>query len=174
MIDSLLDGLDNDDFLYALEEYITTAVVKAAVFTESFTSTIATIGDALATAIANNDTSAIESLKNQLSDLYTTAAATANAATEAVSSAFSSYAVGTLGLASDGPIYAHAGEAVIPAGLMAEAMSAGLTIAPTASLMQGTNSLSLSQSFQLVVDGKAMAAVVYEYQDELVGAAYGA
>jgi hypothetical protein len=176
LIDSLVEGMDGDDFLYAMEEYITKSVVQAAVFTDTFTSTLGSIGASLGAEIAKGagaSSSTISALRSQLASLYQTATASALAASNIVSSAFSSYAVGTLGLPSDGPIFAHAGEAVIPAGLMSEAMTAGLTIAPTASLMSGMSNISLSQSFQLVVDGKAMSAVVYKYQDELAGAAYG-
>jgi len=174
IIDSLMSGFDNDDFLYALEEYIRNAVIRAAVFTDSFMAQVSQIGAKLATAIATGDTSSIAAIKNQLASLYANAAAAANAATEAVSGAFGSYAVGTLGLPSDGLIYAHAGEAVIPSGLMSEAMARGLTIAPTAALMAGAQNVTVNLSAALNVDGRAMAGVVFKYQDELVGAAYGA
>jgi len=174
IIDSITSGFDNDDFLYALEEYIRKAVVKAAVFTDSFASSLASIGTQLAQAIASGNMSSIESLKNQLAALYATASATAEAATSAVSGAFGSYAVGSLGLPSDGLIYAHQGEAVIPAGLMSEALTKGLTIAPTASLMAGAGNVTVNLSAALNVDGKAMAGVVFKYQDDLIGAAYGA
>jgi len=174
IIDSLTSGFDNDDFLYALEEYIRNAVIRAAVFTDSFMAQVSQIGAKLATAIATGDTSSIAAIKNQLASLYANAAAAANAATEAVSGAFGSYAVGTLGLPSDGLIYAHAGEAVIPSGLMSEAMARGLTIAPTAALMAGAQNVTVNLRAALNVDGRAMAGVVFKYQDELVGAAYGA
>jgi hypothetical protein len=173
IIDSLTSGFDNDDFLYALEEYITKAVVQAAVFTDSFTSQIASIGAALATAIATGDTSAIAALRDQLAALYSSAAATAQAATEAVSGVFGSYAVGTMGLPSDGLIYAHQGEAVIPSGLMSEAASRGLTIAPTSSLLAGAGNVTVNLNAALSVDGRSMAGVVFKYQDDIVGAAYG-
>jgi hypothetical protein len=173
IVDGLLDGLDNDDFLYSLEEYIKTAVVKAAVFSESFMTQVSSIGSQLASAISTGDYSAIESLKNQLSSLWQTANSAAQIATDAVSSAFGSYDVGSLGLPSDGLIFAHEGEGVIPAGLMNEAASRGLTIAPASAALSGSQSVYLDVRNVMEVDGREIARSAFKYQDDIVGAAYG-
>ncbi len=173
IIDSLTSGFDNDDFLFALEEYITQSVIQAAVYTDVFLSQVSAIGTQLAQAISSGDTSAIENLKNQLSALYLTAQASAEAATAAVAGAFGSYAVGSLGLPGDGLIYAHAGEGVIPTGLMNEAMTAGLTIAPTSSIISRLGNINLTLKNHLFIDGREVAAVAFKYQDELNEAAYG-
>jgi hypothetical protein len=173
IVDSLTSGFDNDDFLFALEEYITKSILQAAVFTDAFMAQVADIGAKLARAIATGDTGQIEALKNQLSELYSAAAATAQTVTGAVSQAFGSYAVGTLALPQDGLIYAHAGEAVIPSGLMAEAMARGLTIAPTNALISGAQQITINLKNALTVDGREIASAAFRYQDELVGAAYG-
>jgi hypothetical protein len=173
IIDSLSSGFDNDDFLFTLEQYIMKSVLQAAVFTDSFMAQVADIGTKLAQAIATGDTSAIASLKDQLSGLYTTAAAAAQAATTAVEGAFGSYAVGTLGLPSDGLFYGHKGEPVLPVGIMDEARRSGITIAPTSSLLSGLGNITINLEALLKVDGLQMARVAFSHQDEVMGAAYG-
>ena len=53
LIDNLVNGFSEDDFLYAIEEYITKSVIQAAVFTESFMASVASIGADIAAGIAN-------------------------------------------------------------------------------------------------------------------------
>lgn len=176
LVDSLVDGLDGDDFLYALEQYITKSVIQAAVFTDSFAAEVASIGADLAAAIAGGASdSEIASIRDRLTSLYATAAGLAQSASETVAAAFGSYAVGTLNVRGDQLANIHSGEMILPPGISEEARSAGIYIGPTGgAIMGGHMPLNINVVGNIDVDGMALARVAYQYQDELVGAAYGA
>ncbi len=176
LVDSLVDGLDGDDFLYALEQYITESVIQAAVFTDSFTSEVAAIGTDLAAAIAGGASEGeIASIRDRLTSLYATAAGLAQAASDTVAAAFGSYDVGALNVRGDQLANIHNGEMILPPGISEEARSAGIYIGPSG----GESSIprmpiNIIMSGNIEVDGMALARVAYQYQDEIVGAAYGA
>jgi hypothetical protein len=176
LIDSLVNGLDGDDFLFALEEYIRKAVIQAAVYTTTFQSQVAAIGQDLATAIASGaNESDIEAIRNRLVALFQTAQTLANAATAVVGQAFGSYAVGSLNIQGDQLARIHNGEMILPAGISAEARAAGITISPATDSSVSMRSVVLKATIPatLNVDGKAMAYAVLTYQDELQGVSFG-
>lgn len=176
LVDSLVDGLDNDDFLYALEQYITESVVQAAVFTDSFMAETAKIGTDLASAIAGGASSSeIASIRDRLTSLYATASSLAQAATATVSAAFGSYDVGAFNVRGDQLANIHNGEMILPPGISEEARSAGVYIGPVGGApMSGRMPLNINVIGNIDVDGMALARVSYQYQDEIAGAAYGA
>lgn len=173
LIDSISAGFDNDDLLFALEEYIKNAVIQAAVFTDSFMAQVSQIGAALASAIASGDYSQIQALKNQLSALASQAASTADVATQAISSAFGSYAVGTLSVQGDQVAAIHNGEMILPSGISQEARAAGIYIGPMGAGMSGISGATINLVASTEVDGVTLARSVFKYQDVVVGAAYG-
>lgn len=178
LVDSLLSGFDNDDFLFALEEYITESVVQAAVFTQSFMASVSSIGADLASAIAGGASAdEIEAIKGRLTALYTTAASLAEAATATVASAFGSYDVGTLNVRGDQIANIHDREMILTPGISQEARSEGIYIGPmsgASNLGAMRQPLNITMTGNIDVDGRALARVAYQYQDELAGAAYGA
>jgi tape measure domain-containing protein len=181
LIDNLVDGLSGDDFLYAMEEYITEAVIKAAVYTDAFMAEVSAIGAEIAAGISSGFSETdLAALKDRLAALYESAAAAADVATSVVQSAFSSYAVGTLDVAGDQTALIHDSEIVLPAGISEEARSAGIYIGPPEGLTSSTSgqfstplSVSMVATGTMVVDGKTLGQVAFENFDTQVSGAYG-
>jgi hypothetical protein len=181
LIDSLVDGLDGEDFLYALEEYITESVVKAAVFTDAFKAEAGAIGKAIADGIAGGTLTEgqLSDLKDRLGSLYATASSAAEIATGLVQGAFSSYAVGSMNIDRNQLANIHRGEMILPSGIAQEARSMGLFIGPSGGMDTGT--MGRSQSINISVnsmgsvnlDGREIGRIAFEYQDQIAGAAYG-
>lgn len=182
IVDNLVNGFSGDDFMYAMQEYITKAVVKAAVFTESFTAQVSAIGADLAAAISGGLTGAqLDSLKARLAGLYTSATVSAEAATNIVNASFGSYDVGSLNISGDQIAKLHNREMVLTAGLAEQARTAGVYIGPPAGLgevgsLTGSSrqTINLNASGVLNVDGREIGRVAFQYGDQFMGAAYGA
>ena len=177
LIDSLVDGLDGDDFLYALEEYITEAVIQAAVFTEEFMAEVSEIGAELAAAIASGaDAETIAALKDRLATLYEEAQALAQAATSTVNEAFGSYASGTISVDGDQLANIHDQEMILPSGISEEARQAGIYIGPMSGengISSQTINLNLMMNSDMNVDGEKIGAISYQYLDQFIGGSYG-
>ena len=96
LIDNLVDGLNENDFMTSMKEYITNLVVQTSVYTDSLMAKMSGIGAKIANAVAggveNYDLSGIAA---ELKAVYETASNTAATATKIVSDAFTGYATGT-------------------------------------------------------------------------------
>jgi tape measure domain-containing protein len=182
IIDNLVNGFSGEDFMYAMQEYITKNVIKAAVFTQSFTAQVASIGADLAAAISGGLTgSQLDSLKARLAGLYTSASTAAESATAIVSSAFESYDVGSLDISGDQIAKLHNREMVLTPGLAEQARTAGVYIGPPAGLggvgaLTGSSrqTINLNASGVLNVDGREIGRIAFQYGDQFMGEAYGA
>jgi hypothetical protein len=181
LIDNLVNGLSGDDFLYAMEEYITQAVVRAAVYTQSFASEVAAIGDEIKAGIESGFTGdQLAALKDRLAALYENAATAADAATSIVQSAFASYKVGTLDVKGDQPAFLHDSEIVLSPGIASEARASGIYIGPPEGLAPGLAgqfsspfNVSMVATGIMMVDGKVLGQVAFEHFDSIVRDAYG-
>lgn len=182
LIDNLVNGFGKEDFLYAMQEYITKAVIKAAVFTESFMAEVAQIGTAIASGIANGfSEDELAALKARLATLYQNAADAAKIASDLVEGAFSSYAVGSLSVHGDQFARIHDQEMILPAGIAQEARSRGINIGPvggmeyvgaTGSVSQRIN-MALSLDGTITVDGREIGRVAFQHFDDNMRSAYG-
>lgn len=184
IIDSLVNGFSTEDFLYAMEEYITKSVIQAAVFTEAFMSEVASIGAAIASGIANGfSEDELAALRARLAALYQNAVTAAQLAINLVEGQFSgSYDVGSLSVRGDQYAKIHDGETILTPGLSEEARRAGIYIGPVGNLdhvgsagrMASTKiSLSLNLDGSITADGFNIARVSYKHFDEVSGGVYG-
>lgn len=183
IIDSLVNGFSTEDFLYAMEEYITKSVIQAAVFTETFMSEVASIGAAIASGIANGfSEDELAALRARLAALYENAATAAQLATDLVESQFSgSYDVGSLSVRGDQYAKIHDGEMILPPGLSEEARSAGIAIGPvgnidsigSAGMMAAKIQVNVTSNGVITMDGREIGRAAWQYSDEFAGSAYG-
>ena len=183
LIDNLVNGFSDEDFIYAMQKYIQKAVIQAVVFTQTFMAQVAAIGQEIANGIASGfSEDQLTALRERLAALYTSAAASAATASALVESVFGSYDVGTLNVSGDQIARIHNSEMILNPGLAEEARRAGVFIGPADSLsnvgraaaMTGTSiNLRLSLDGTITADGRAIGQLAYEYQDKVIGAAYG-
>lgn len=181
LVDGLQEGFGRDDFLYAMQEYITKAVVQAAVFTETFTSEVASIGAAIASGIANGfSADQLTALRARLATLYDNAAAAAGVASGLITGVFSSYDVGTLNVRGDQLARIHDSEMILNPGLAEEARRSGVVIAPSETLSgiargasAAPSQLTLTATGIIQIDGREIGRAAFRYSDAFQGAAYG-
>jgi len=181
LVDNLINGFSKDDFLFAMEGFITESVIKAAVFTDSFMSKVSEIGAKIAQGIAGGFTqTGLEDLKGQLGSLYTSAATAAETATSLVSSAFNSYDGGTLSVRGDQLANIHNEEMILTQGISEEARARGIMIAPINSLdniggtgVQSGMMIKLDAMGIINIDGREIGRVAFNFFDEFAGASYG-
>jgi len=93
LVDSLVNGLDQQDFMTSIKEFIMKAVIQAAVYTESMSKTLAAIGAKIANAISSGLTGdalsdAMKKIKEQLAGVWNDAEKTAAAAKEVLTGVF--------------------------------------------------------------------------------------
>ena len=183
LIDGIINGLSDEDFVYSMQEYITKAVVKAAVFTETFMSQVAAIGQEIANGVANGfSEDQLQSLRDRLAALYRGAAASAEVATSLVESVFASYDVGTLNVSGDQIAKLHNSEMVLNPGIAEEARRAGIYIGPTdnlgimgsASMIPAKSQISITSVGNIVLDGQAVGRAAWVHGDQFQRTAYGA
>jgi len=181
IIDNLVNGFSQDDFLYAMEEYIRKSVIQAAVYTETFMASVATIGQQIATGIANGFSAGqLESLGTQLAALYASAANAAQIATELVEGAFS-YDIGSLSVRGDQYAKIHDSEMILPAGIAQEAREQGISIGPVNGLrdigmagrVAGVQTINVNTQGIIQIDGREIGRVAFQYSDDFAKSAYG-
>lgn len=183
LIDNLVNGFSEEDFLYAMEEYIRSSVIKAAVYTESLMASVAAIGAKISAAIANGATAEdFSDLAAELRSLWEAAADKADAVTAIIDEAFAgSYDVGSLSVQGDQYAKIHDSEMILPAGIAEEARSAGVVIGPAenlnnigaAGMAAQRISLTLNLDGSITADGREIGRIAYKHFDEFAGAAYG-
>jgi uncharacterized coiled-coil protein SlyX len=182
VIDGLTQGFGREDFLYAMQEYITESVVKAAVFTDAFMAEAATIGREIAAGIAGGfRTDQLQGLKDRLAGLYEQAATAAEIATGVVNSAFGSYDVGTLNVRGDQLARIHNREMILEPGIAEQARTSGIHIGPVSSMgdmargsmTPAAAQIRISATGTLQVDGREIGRVAFQFADEFQGKAYG-
>jgi len=184
LIDNLVNGFSADDFLYAMEEYIRSSVIKAAVYTESLMASVAAIGQKISTAIANGATAEdFADLAAELRALWEAAADKAEIVTGIIDEAFGgSYDVGSLSVQGDQYAKIHDREMILPAGIAEEARRAGVVIGPAENLgsigaagiaARQMISLTLNLDGSITADGREIGRIAYRHFDEFAGSAYG-
>lgn len=183
LVDGLINGLSDEDFVYAMQEYITKAVIKAAVFTETFMAEVAAIGQAIADGVANGfSADQLQALRDRLAALYLSAAQSADTAAALVESVFASYDVGTLNVKGDQLARLHDTEMVLTPGIAEEARRAGVFIGPSSSLggigqdglIPSTTQIRITSIGNIVLDGRVIGQAAWEHSDQFQRAAYGA
>ncbi len=182
VIDGLTQGFGREDFLYAMQEYITESVVKAAVFTDAFMAEAAQIGKEIAAGIAGGFRSdQLQGLKDRLAGLYEQAATAAEIATGVIQSAFGSYDVGTLNVRGDQLARIHNREMILEPGIAEQARTSGIHIGPISSMGDVTRGsmapaaaqIHISATGTLEVEGREIGRVAFQFADEFQGKAYG-
>jgi hypothetical protein len=182
IIDSLSQGFGSEDFLYAMQEYITESVIKAAVYTDTFIAEAAAIGKEIASGIAGGfSTDQLQGLKDRLAGLYEQAATAAEAATGIVMDVFSSYDVGALNVRGDQLARIHNKEMILEPGIAEQARMSGVYIGPVSTLGDvGRGSLApaaaqirISATGTLQVDGREIGRIAFQFADEFQGNTYG-
>lgn len=184
LIDNLVNGFSADDFLYAMEEYIRSSVIKAAVYSESLMASVAAIGQKISTAIANGATAEdFADLAAELRALWEAAADKAEIVTGIIDEAFGgSYDVGSLSVQGDQYAKIHDSEMILPAGIAEEARRAGVVIGPAENLgsigaagiaARQMISLTLNLDGSITADGREIGRIAYRHFDEFAGSAYG-
>jgi len=182
LISAMQDGLTGDDFLYSLQEYIRNSVIEAAVYTDSLKGAIASIGARLGTAILGGaDSTTLASIRAELMALFESANAAAQSAGDIVDTVFGSYAIGTLSVKGDQLAKIHDDEMILPKGISDEARMAGISIAPINSRgMAPTNGVGMPEikidvtaTGTIVVDGREIGKIAFDYSDQMAKAAYG-
>lgn len=184
LIDSLVNGFSQEDFLYAMQEYIRSAVIKAAVYSESLMASVAEIGKKISTAIANGGTTAdFSDLASELKSIWEAAIDKAAITARIVEEAFSSsYDIGSLSVKGDQYAKVHDGETILTPGLSEEARRAGIFIGPAENLNRigAANiaskqqiSLTLNLDGSITADGREIGRIAYRHFDEFAGSAYG-
>jgi hypothetical protein len=182
VIDGLTQGFGREDFLYAMQEYITESVVKAAVFTDAFMAEAAAIGKEIAAGIAGGFRSdQLQGLKDRLAGLYEQAATAAEIATGVIDSAFGSYDVGTLNVRGDQLARIHNREMILEPGIAEQARTSGIHIGPISSMGDVTRGnmtpaaaqIRISATGTLQVDGREIGRVAFQFADEFQRGAYG-
>lgn len=182
VIDGLTQGFGREDFLYAMQEYITESVVKAAVFTDAFMAEAAAIGKEIAAGIAGGFRSdQLQGLKDRLAGLYEQAATAAEIATGVIQSAFGSYDVGTLNVRGDQLARIHNREMILEPGIAEQARTSGIHIGPISSMGDVTRGslapaaaqIHVSATGTLEVEGREIGRIAFQFADEFQGKAYG-
>jgi uncharacterized protein YoxC len=183
LIDNLVNGFSEEDFLYAMEEYIRGAVIKAAVYTESLMASVAAIGQKISDAIANGATSDdFADLAAELRALWEAAVEKAGIVAGIIDqSLIGSYDVGSLSVPGDQYAKIHDSEMILPAGIASEARSAGIVIGPAenlgsigaAGISRQQISLSIKMDGSITADGREIGRIAYEHFDKFAGSAYG-
>ena len=182
VIDGLTQGFGREDFLYAMQEYITESVVKAAVFTDAFMAEAAQIGKEIAAGIAGGFRSdQLQGLKDRLAGLYEQAATAAEIATGVIQSAFGSYDVGTLNVRGDQLARIHNREMILEPGIAEQARTSGIHIGPISSMGDVTRGslapaeaqIHISATGTLEVEGREIGRIAFQFADEFQGKAYG-
>jgi tape measure domain-containing protein len=93
LVNSLVDGLDENKFMTSIKEFIMKAVIQAAIYTEEMTKTLAEIGKKIAVAISSGLTgdalsNAMKDIKTQLASVWATAKDTASKASDVLTEVF--------------------------------------------------------------------------------------
>jgi len=182
LIGAMQDGLTGDDFLYSLQEYIRNAVIEAAVYTDALKGQIGAIGARLGSAILGGaDEVTLASIRNQLAGLFANANTAAQAAGSLVDSVFGSYAVGSLNVQGDQIARVHNAEMILPKDIADQARMSGLSIAPI-NANQAYNgarggipplNISVTATGTMVIDGREIGRVAFNYTDQMAKVAYG-